>query len=98
MGFFGKKKSTAEILADGHALFEQGQYSRAVLTWLKASGKEKGEADYWVARGYLAQYDKKPDKGLEKLTKQFLKMAAKDGHEEAAHLLEERFGAAPEKE
>lgn len=53
MGLFGKKKSTAEILADGHALFDQGQYSKAVLTWLKASGKEKGEVDYWVAGGIL---------------------------------------------
>lgn len=98
MGLFGKKKSSGEILEEGRALYDQGKYSRAVLIWLKASGKENGTIDYWVARGYLAQYDLKPDKGLEKLSRQFLKMAARDGHEEAARLLEERFGVVLEKE
>lgn len=98
MGLFGKKKSPDEILEAGRVLYDQGQYSRAVLIWLKASGKENGKVDYWVARGYLAQYDNKQDRGMEKLGKQFLKMAAKDGYEEAAHLLEERFSIILEKE
>ena len=45
MGLFGKKekKSPAEYIAEGRALFDQGRYGKAVFALLKASGKENGE-------------------------------------------------------
>ena len=41
MGLFGKKekKSPAEYIAEGRALFDQGRYGKAVFALLKASGK-----------------------------------------------------------
>lgn len=60
---FGKKKSPAEILAEGRKQYDSGDYSRAALTLLKAFGKENGEIDYWIGRCFLANYEKKAAKG-----------------------------------
>lgn len=92
MGLFGKKKTPEEILSEGRALYDKGDYSKAALVLLKASGKEKGEVDYWIGRCYLALNEKKPGKGNQKLAEQNLRFAAEAGHVEAARLLAERLG------
>lgn len=86
MGLFGKKKTPEEILAEGRALYEQGEYGKAFLILLKASGKLHGDVDYWLGRSYLAM-DAKQGKAPGKTAKQYLKFAAEAGHEEAARLL-----------
>lgn len=86
MGLFGKKKTPEEILAEGRALYEQGEYGKASLVLLKASGKLHGEVDYWLGRSYLA-LDAKEDKASGKTAKQYLKFAADAGIQEAAALL-----------
>lgn len=47
MGLFGRKKTPEEILAESRALYEQGDYEKAMLKLLKVSGKaaEQGHAD-----------------------------------------------------
>lgn len=89
---FGKKKSPAEILAEGRKQYDSGDYSRAALTLLKAFGKENGEIDYWIGRCFLANYEKKAAKGDKKQAKQYLTFAAEEGHAEAARLLAKEFG------
>ena len=93
MGLFGKKekKSTAEYIAEGRALFDQGRYGKAVFALLKASGKENGEGDYWLGRCYLAM-DEEDGKAPSKGAKRYLQFAADDGHKEAARLLAEVYG------
>jgi len=100
MGLFGlgKKKTPAEILAEGQALYAHGDYEKAATTLLKASGKENGEVDYWIGRCYLIRYEKEEDNGNQKWKKQYFKLAklyltfaAKKGHTEAARLLAEQF-------
>lgn len=93
MGLFGKKekKSPAEYIAEGRALFDQGRYGKAVFALLKASGKENGEGDYWLGRCYLAM-DEEDGKAPSKGAKRYLQFAADDGHKEAARLLAEVYG------
>ena len=91
MGLFGKKKTPEEILAEGLALYEQGEYGKAALVLLKASGKLNGEVDYWLGRSYLG-LDAKHGKSPSKTAKQYLQFAAKAGHGDAAKLLSEKYG------
>ena len=86
-----EKKSPAEYIAEGRALFDQGRYGKAVFALLKASGKENGEGDYWLGRCYLAM-DEEDGKAPSKGAKRYLQFAADDGHKEAARLLAEVYG------
>lgn len=40
MGLFGKKKTREEILAEGKELYEQGEFGKASLVFMKAGGKD----------------------------------------------------------
>lgn len=91
MGLFGGKRTGEEILEKGRALFDQGKYGKACLTLLKASGELNGEVDYWLGRCYLA-VDEKKGNPPSWTAKNYLKLAAKAGHEEAVRLLEKTFG------
>lgn len=80
MGLFGKKKTPEELLAEGRALYEQGNYSKAAEILLKARGKLNGEVEYWLGRTCLALSEEKPDGTYKKSGEQFLKQAAEAGY------------------
>lgn len=92
MGVFGKKKPPAEILAEGKALYERGDYGQAVILFLKVGRKENGEGDYWAGRSYLARFDQSGRDGELKAAKRHLSLAAEAGHTGAVDLLAQRFG------
>lgn len=94
MGLFGKKKTPEEVLAEGRALYEQGEYLDAALKLLKVNGNLNGEIDYWLGLSYLT-YDQKRGKTpgrYEKFTVKYLTRSAQAGQPGAARLLAEQFG------
>ena len=85
MGLFGRKKSPEEILAEGRALFIQGDLKKAFLTLHKLAAQGNAQAGYYIGRIYLERKERS-------LAQRFLTAAAWGGVEEAGTLLAREFG------
>ena len=48
MGLFGKRKTSAEILAEGRTQFESGDFKMAFLTLHGLANKGEPEASYYI--------------------------------------------------
>lgn len=81
MGLFGKRKTSAEILAEGRTQFESGDFKMAFLTLHGLANKGEPEASYYIGLYWLRE---KNDKGM---AKKYLITAAKAHVRDAAQLL-----------
>lgn len=98
MGLFSKTRTdkrpgqtTGEILAEGRALYEQGDYLHARTVLRAVADQMDGEVDYWIALCYLAE-DEEHGKNPGTPARLHLNRAAEDGHAEAGRILYEYYG------
>lgn len=94
MGLFGGKDKAEKLMEKGLAHYEKGEYSKALHSFLKISGKLEGKADYWIAKCYMdfcESTGRESDDRYEN-AKVYLRMSAVDGCEDAARMLAEMFG------
>lgn len=82
---FGKKKTPAEILAEGRAQYVKGDLKKALQTFRNLAEKGEPQACCYTGKIYLEQKEKS-------LAQPFLTIAAKGGQIDAAQLLAKEFG------
>lgn len=86
MGWFGKKKTPEELLAEGRAQFESGDMRHMFMTLHGLANKGNPEACYYIGIYWLKE---KSDKSMAKM---YLTTAARGGQADAAKLLAEQLG------
>ena len=90
-----KRDSRQDLIRQATALYEQGNYSRAALVFLKLKGEYELEGEYRAALCYLADKKSRFSRGL---AKTWLKALAKEDYKDAGDIYEREFGALKRKE
>ena len=89
-----KRDSRQDLIRQATALYEQGNYSRAALVFLKLKGEYELEGEYRAALCYLADKKSRFSRGL---AKTWLKALAKEDYKDAGDIYEREFGALKRK-
>ena len=90
-----KRDARPDLIKQATALYEQGNYSRAALVFLKLKGEYELEGEYRAALCYLADKKSRFSRGL---AKTWLKALAKEDYKDAGDIYEREFGALKRKE
>lgn len=89
-----KRDARPDLIKQATALYEQGNYSRAALVFLKLKGEYELEGEYRAALCYLADKKSRFSRGL---AKTWLKALAKEDYKDAGDIYEREFGALKRK-
>ena len=88
-----KRDARPDLIKQATALYEQGNYSRAALVFLKLKGEYELEGEYRAALCYL----KEKGRASRMLAKAWLKSLAKENYKDAGDIYEREFGAQKRK-